>query len=305
MEVTLRQLRALVALADTGSFTRAAETLSVTQSALSGLIKELESQLDVQLVDRSTRRNRLSEVGLEFYGVASSILNELDRALDDIDDFKRLRRGNIHVAAPQLMASTLMPAVVARFGQKYPEIEICLADCAVEDVIPSVAAGKVDFGIGPQRSTVSAVVATPFIAPPFVAVFPPSHPLAALQQVRWRDLVTYPLIVLKGQFADQLERDLFQSADISMIKPQHEVTFMSTALSLVDAGLGVSACLPYAQPLIDLYALEMRPLIEPEVRRDFFIYTRRHASLQPAARIFLDELRADSLHFGLGGVNHA
>ncbi len=67
MNVTLRQLRAFVAVADTGSFTLAAERLFITQSALSGLIKELESTLDLRLFDRSTRRLRLSDTGRELY----------------------------------------------------------------------------------------------------------------------------------------------------------------------------------------------------------------------------------------------
>lgn len=292
MVVTLRQLRALVALADTGSFTRAAESLSVTQSALSGLIKELESQLDVRLVDRTTRRNQLTDIGKDFYAMTSSILRELDRALDDIDDFKHLRRGVVRVAAPQLMASTLMPATMASFTRKYPGVEIYMVDCAVEDVIDNVIMNKVDFGIGPQRSVEGPIKATSFMAPPFMAVLPRDHPLQESESIRWRDLVRYPLITLKGQFADQLERDLFETGDVGPIKPRHEVTFMSTALSLVDAGLGVSVCLPYAQPLIDLYRLEVRPLIEPEVFRRFFIYTKRYANLAPAAQAFIDELRA-------------
>ena len=303
MEVTLRQLRAFVALADTGSFTRAAETLCVTQSALSGLIRELESQLEVQLVDRSTRRNRLSDVGREFYDVAHGVLRELDRALEHIDDLRRLRRGIVRVATPQLMASTLMPAAVAAFNRTHPQIEVYLADCPVEEVIKRVVMGQVDFGIGPQRSVPGALTTTPFIASPFIAVFPDGHPLQRLKQVRWQDLARYPLILLKGEFADQLGRDLFEAVDPDAIRPRHEVTFMSTALSLVNAGMGVSACLPYAQPLIDLYRLQARPLVEPEVRRHFFIYTRRYAHLSPAAEVFISALRAGTTQFDAAHSN--
>ena len=85
MDVTLRQLRAFAAVARTGSFTRAAESLHITQSALSGLIKELESQVGVRLVDRNTRRIRLSEAGEEFRAVTTRLLRDLDNALEDID----------------------------------------------------------------------------------------------------------------------------------------------------------------------------------------------------------------------------
>ena len=93
MNITLRQLRAFVALAQTSSFTDAAANLHVTQSALSGLIKELELALGVQVVNRSTRKVSLSEVGREFYPLVARLLQDLDGALDTISDLKALKRG--------------------------------------------------------------------------------------------------------------------------------------------------------------------------------------------------------------------
>lgn len=296
MDVTLRQLRAFVAVARIGSFTGAAKSLHITQSALSGLIKGLESELDVTLVDRSTRHIELTEIGTEFHGVAVRLLRELDDALDHVDDLKRLRSGVVRIAVPQLMASTLMPEIFARFSREHPNVETQLTDCAVEDIIGIVENGKVDFGIGPQRHNSTRLESELFIEPPFVAVFPPDHELASFKQVRWRDLTRFPLIALQGQFGDQLDQDLF---GISQFRARQEVAYMSTALSLVHAGMGVSICLPYSQPLLDLYQLETRALVEPEVRRRFFIYRRQHTSLSPAAQAFIRELHAyarDAVH---------
>ena len=107
MNVSLRQLRALVALVRTGSFTQAAVSLHVTQSALSSLIKELEQSLGVRLVERSTRSIGLTEAGRGFVPLIDKILQDLDGVLGGIDDLKALRRGVVRVAAPQLMACTL------------------------------------------------------------------------------------------------------------------------------------------------------------------------------------------------------
>ncbi|HET8597543.1 MAG TPA: LysR family transcriptional regulator [Castellaniella sp.] len=290
MEVTLRQLRAFAALARTGGFTRAAESLHITQSALSGLIKELESQLGVRLVDRSTRRIQLSEVGREFHSVATRVLRDLDGALENIDNLKRLRRGIVRIAAPQLMASTLVPEVIAGFRQAHPQIQVHLLDCAVENAIAEAVRGEVDISIGPHREGLSDVAADPLFDLPFMAVFPAGHPLASLERVCWADLMRHPLIVLHGQFTDQLAMDLHQLSSTQPVRPSHEVTFMSTALSMVNAGLGVTACLPYAQRLVDLYGLQARPLHDPEIRRKFFIYSRQHASLPPAAEAFVQYL---------------
>lgn len=290
MEVTLRQLRAFAALARTGGFTRAAESLHITQSALSGLIKELESQLGVRLVDRSTRRIQLSEVGREFHSVATRVLRDLDGALDNIDNLKRLRRGIVRIAAPQLMSSTLIPEVIAGFRQAHPHIQVHLLDCAVENAITQAMRGEVDISIGPYREGLSDIAADPLFDLPFMAVFPAGHPLESLKRVGWTDLMRHPLIALHGQFTDQLAMDLRQLSPAQTVRPSHEVTFMSTALSMVNAGLGVTACLPYAQRLVDLYGLRARPLHDPQVRRKFFIYSRQHASLPPAAEAFVHYL---------------
>ena len=93
MNVTLRQLRAFLAVTRTGSFTLAAESLYITQSALSGLIKELEQVLGVRLFDRSTRRIQLSEVGRGIYPLIEKSLADLDGALDA--DHARVLQGDI------------------------------------------------------------------------------------------------------------------------------------------------------------------------------------------------------------------
>ncbi len=290
MEVTLRQLRAFTALARTGGFTRAAESLHITQSALSGLIKELESQLGVRLVDRSTRRIQLSEIGREFHSVATRILRDLDGALENIDNLKRLHRGIVRMAAPQLMASTLIPEVIASFKADHPDIQIHLQDCAVDNAIAQVIRGEVDFSIGPHRQGLAELSTDPLFDLPFMAVFPKGHPLEKKDKVTWKDLVQYPLIALQGQFTDRLAVDLYQAKSIPPITPSQEVAFMSTALSMVSANLGVTAGLPYAHKLVDLYGLVMRPLLEPVVNRQFLIYRRQHASMSPAAEVFIQQL---------------
>ena len=124
MNVTLRQLRAFLAVTRTGSFTLAAESLYITQSALSGLIKELEQVLGVRLFDRSTRRIQMSEVGRGIYPLIEKILADLDGALDEVANIKALKRGVVRVAAPQLMACTLLPEVISAFARDFPNITV-------------------------------------------------------------------------------------------------------------------------------------------------------------------------------------
>lgn len=290
MNITLRQLRAFIAVARTGSFTLAAESLFVTQSALSGLIKELEQSLGVRLFDRSTRRIQLSEIGRSIYPHIDKILADLDGVLDEVANLKALKKGVVRVAAPQLMACTLMPEVIAAYRGEQPDVAIRLIDCAVESVTSRVFSGEVDFGVGPERDPNSDINATLLFELPFHAVFPRGHALAALQTVRWADLVNHPLITLQGRFTERLSLDLHSALRTLDLEPTTTVTFMSTALSMVAAGLGVTICIPYAASLVRLYRLDMRPLSGPEVTRRFYVLTRNGRSLSPAAQSFHDYL---------------
>lgn len=290
MNVTLRQLRAFIAVARSGSFTLAAESLFVTQSALSGLIKELEQSLGLRVIDRSTRKIHLSDVGRSLYPLVDKIVHDLDGALAEVANLKALRTGLVRIAAPQLMASTLLPEVIAAYGVDHPEIPIKLVDCLVESVMSRVFSGEVDFGIGPERDPNSDIDAATLFELPFMAVFPPDHPLQQLTEIRWADLVRFPFIALQGQFTERLSVDLRAAVRGLTLAPTNEVAFMSTALSMVNAGLGVTACIPYAASLVHLYKLEMRPLQEPEITRRFFVFTRNGRSLSPAAESFMNFL---------------
>src|SRR5690606_21892725 len=167
MNVTLRQLRAFVAVARTESFTLAAESLFITQPALSGLIRDLEQAIGLRVVDRSTRRTSLSDVGRDLYPLVEKILNDLDRVMDEVAERKALKTGMVRVAAPQLMASTLLPELMAAYAKAQPAIRIKIVDCAVESVMSRVFSGEVDFGIGPERDPNSDIEATTLFKGPF------------------------------------------------------------------------------------------------------------------------------------------
>ncbi|MCG3189200.1 MAG: HTH-type transcriptional regulator GltC [Burkholderiaceae bacterium] len=284
MNVTLRQLRAFVAVARAGSFTLAAESLFVTQSALSGSIRELEQSLGLRLIDRSTRRMQLSDVGRDLLPLVDKILHDLDGALNEVVNLKALKRGTVRVAAPQLMACTLLPEVISAFAAQQPGIRIGLVDSPVENVAARVLSGEVDLGIGPERDPNPHVEATTLFELPFMAVMPAGHALARRTSLRWRDLGGFPLITLGGPFAERLAADLHAAArDFSV---ESKVSFMSTALSMVHAGMGITVCIPYAESLVRLYRLVMRPLVDPVVTRRFFVLGRSDRSLSPAAQAF-------------------
>lgn len=288
MNFTLRQLRAFLALARTGSFTLAAESLYITQSALSGLIKELEQTLGTRLVDRSTRRVHLTATGERLYPMLEAAVHDLDDVLQRAIDPQAMQSGVVRLAASQLLASTLLPELIADYQTQHPASRVKLVDTPVQDVMARVFSGEVELGIGPEREPNSDIASTHLFDGPFMAVFPQDHPLARHARLRWSQLAPYPVITLQGQFTERLLQDLRAADPALSFTPATEVAYMSTALSMVKAGLGVALCIPYAGSLVELYGLRMSRLNSPEVRRSFEVFTRRGRSLSPAAQNFLE-----------------
>ncbi|MFS2003760.1 LysR family transcriptional regulator [Duganella sp. CT11-25] len=287
MNPSLRQMRALVALAKTGSFTLAADHLNVTQSALSGQIKELEQMLGVRVVERTTRKTQLSELGRELYPLFDKMLQDLDRAMADIASRKALKQGSVRVAAPQMLSCTLLPEAIAAYHAQYPDVQVRLADSPVEQVSARVFSGEADFGIGPERDATAEIEAQPLFEMPFVVVYPPGHALDQRERITWTDVSAFPFIALQGQFTERLLRDMHVSFRELSLSPHNEVTFMTTALAMVHARLGITVCLPYAEKMVQLYGLQMRPLEAPALTRRFFVYTRNARALSPAAESFV------------------
>ncbi|MCA0424359.1 MAG: LysR family transcriptional regulator [Proteobacteria bacterium] len=286
MNITLRQLRAFVAIAKAGSFTGAAARLNLTQSALSGLMRELETSLGVQLAHRTTRMVQLSDIGAEFLPLAERVLDDLERALESIAQLKSLNAGVVRIAAPQLIACTLLPEAIAAFRELYPKIDVTVVDCQVEEVSARVFSGEVDLGIGPERIVSSELSSQILFEMPFLAVIPASHALCEREQIAWADLKNYPLISLRGDYARMLNNELSHVPGSTGFSPFSEVSFMTTALGMASAGLGLTVCLPYARSLVSLYRLETRLLVEPVITRKFEIFQRSDRTAGPAPEKF-------------------
>lgn len=283
MNVSLRQLKAFVTIAETGSFTQAATALHLSQSALSGLIKDLESHWNVRLFDRTTRQLHVSVAGQRLLPSARRVLNELAALESEVDNTKNRHHGQVRLAVAQQLAASVMPRLLASFSHRYPDIRVTLIDCSVEQVLQHVQNVETDFGLGPDRDRHDDIESEFLFALPFYLALPPEHPLASGHTVAWQALLHEPLITLTGPFTERLATALPEELAMRILKPDFRVNFLSTALSMVQSGLGLTLCLPYAGDWVRQNGLVMRPLVTPHIERKFFLYHRKSRSLSPAA----------------------
>lgn len=297
MNISIRQLTTFVSVADNGSFTRASEQMHLTQSAVSGLIKELESSLGIVLFDRTTRQLSLSVVGHHLLPQARRILNEMQLFENEASSLTSLAQGQVRLAVSQFAASS-MPAVIAQFAKVHPDISVSLLDCSAENVLEHIQNIEVDLGVGTELGFMESeddISADLLYQLPFCVVMPDSHVLAQKSEIIWQDLVDIPLITLQGPFIEQVTAELDENIANHIQQARYKVNFMSTALEMTRQGFGITLCLPYMPEVIDWVSangLQMRPLAQPVKMRRFFIYQRSSRALSPASIAFKQFLQA-------------
>lgn len=293
MNITLKQLRAFISVAKYQHFTMASQQLHISQSALSGLIKELETTLGFQLFERSTRQLTLSAMGEQLLPKAQRIINELSAFESEVITLNNLEQGQVRIAVSQQFSASTMPILIAKFKKIYPNIQITLIDCSVEAVISQVQNMEVDFGLGAERAFDDDISATFLFELPFYVVMPTNHPLATQAEIRWEQLLNEPIISLQGPFTQLLLQELPANIANFMSKPAYQVNFLPTALGLTREGLGLTLCLSYASDRVKRQGLIMRPLIEPTIQRRFFLYQRDNRSFSPAMTVFKEFLHTE------------
>ncbi|SCK61824.1 DNA-binding transcriptional regulator, LysR family [Variovorax sp. HW608] len=302
MNLTLRQLRAFAAVAEAGSFTAAAASLHLTQSALSVLVRELEREMGVQLFDRHTRRVQLSEAGREFQPPVQRLLADLAGAVAGVTDLRDKKKGVLRLAAPQLMACTLMPRVIAAYRERYPDIDVRLADTLPEHLLSGVLSGEVELAVGQDVAVDAAIERRTLFRDRHWLICPPGHPFARRRTVRWRELEPYTFIAPTRDFRQRVLPELEPAARDFLLRPStQEVSYMTTALGMVASGLGLTVCPTYSASLVRAHGLQMVRLDQPDFHREVCVYGASKRSLSPAAASFVELLEGFVRKPGLAG----
>lgn len=291
MKIAIRHLEAFLAVASHGNFSTAARHLDIAQPALSQAVKELERTLGLRLFDRTTRRVELTAAGREFQGSTAKILEDLQHAVQNARDLAERRRGRIRIAAPPLLASVILPRAIVDFRRSFPGIAVELADVGTEQIVQNVLSGAVDCGLGTFSPDEGGLERTLLMRDDLMLFCRKRHPAAARSVCKWGDLCDENVIMLTRESGIRLLTEVgVKSAGLS-IKPAYEVSLITTALSLVEAGLGVAVLPSYALAAARYHAVAGKPLVEPVIARDVVLIRASGRSISPAAASFANVLQ--------------
>lgn len=291
MNITLKQLRAFAAIAQEQSFTRAAERLHVTQSALTAAIRMLENELDLRLFDRSTRAVTLTQQGQHFLPVAEKLLRDLSESLDDLKLLAERQRGAVTVSAAASFINYVLAPAVASLARRYPGIRVRLAEETTQGVIRMVTNGEADFGITTLVQQVPGLHAQLLLTDTYGVTCHKAHVLArAPAPLQWTDLAPYTMIGLYGANGIRSMLDRHPELDANFKNPPYEVNSMSCLPALLRQGFGY-AVLPAltARPLVD-NGFHFTPLVAPALQRQLFMVKKKDRSLTPAAQTLAEAM---------------
>lgn len=299
MNLSARQLRAFVALADERHFTRAAQRCHLTQPAFSALIRSLEDSAGLKLFDRNTRRVELTAEGRVLDASARRLLADMDLVMDDLRDHAARRRGRVALAALPSLAAGWLPGLLARFSQAHPGIVLDLRDGLLDPCLDMVQSGQVDFAVASRRPDMTDLDSEFLHADRYFLVCRADHPLAAQSRVRLRDVVRHPVIQLARGSSVRKHLDEALGADAPL--PVFEVEHLATVTGLVRAGLGVSV-VP-AMTLFHFRSDDLRvvPLAGRALTRPLYLVRRKGRSLSVAAQALYELLIAHRGDIGGAG----
>lgn len=283
MNITVKQLRVFVAVAQTRSFTDACARVHLSQPALSVAIRNLEEVLGGKLLVRTTRTLSLTPEGEAFFPVAQRLLADMDNAFEEMHNRFALFRGKVAIASMPSFASNQLPALLGVFKQQHPQINMVIHDVIAEDVIEMVRAGRVELGVSFDPGDEDDLHFTPLFDDHFVAVLPREHHLAAQESLNWGSLLQEDFISLQRPSSIRLLiEQVVEKAGLSLA-PSFETHQLATIGRMVAVGLGVSVVPSLCRGQMEELGAVCRALQAPLITRKVGVVTRRRYPLSAAA----------------------
>ncbi|CAG2153491.1 LysR family transcriptional regulator [Cupriavidus plantarum] len=289
MNISVRHLRAFVALATHRNFTRAAQACHLSQSAFSTLVQTLEEQAGIRLFERTTRHVELSADGRRFEEVARRLLDDFEAAFADLRDHAERRKGRVAIAALPSLAAGDLPPLMAAFHAKYPGIALELHDQLADGCIDLVRRGQADFALAPAPAQDADLRIEPLVHDNFHLVCRADHPLARKRRIAPQALAGLPFIQLSR--TSSVRQHLDAALHPLRLNGVMEVEHLATVAALVEAGLGISVVPALALFQFRRETLAIRPMQMPQLVRDICLVRLRERGDSSAAAAMIDMLR--------------
>ncbi|WP_410618494.1 LysR family transcriptional regulator [Amycolatopsis sp. cmx-8-4] len=283
----LHQLAYFVAVAEEGNFTRAAERMHVAQPGVSAQIRRLERELGQELLDRSGRTVRLTDVGAAALPHARAALAAVQGVREAVDELAGLVRGQVALGAVTSAGPVGLPDLLAGFHERYPAVEITLAEANSDTMLTALREGRLDLAIvGLASEPPPGITTQVLIDEPFLAVTAPSGPLAGRAEVALADLAGPPLMALPKGTGLRTALDRAFAAEGLTPRIAFEAADPNVLVQLAVRGLGV-AVVPESLARYHEGDVRVLDIVRPRLRGVLALAWRAEGPIGPAARALI------------------
>ena len=269
MDLEVRHLRLVSAVAELGSLTRAGDRLHLTQSALSHQLRDIESRLGAALFLRVGKRLVLTPAGERLLATARDVLDRLDRTEQDIHQMGKARAGMLRLTTECYTCYHWLPPLLVRYRKRFPQVEVRIDVGATGRPLDMLLAGKLDLAIMSSPVRDRRLVSRPVFDDELVVVAARDHRFAKQTHVRLSDLRDETLYVYPPKEESRVLQEVLVPSGHAPARVE-EVMLTESIAELVKAGLGVSVLARWAvQPLVDAGSIVSRPLTARGLRREW------------------------------------
>lgn len=292
-----RQLYYFVEVAKQKSFTKAAEILHLSQPTISKMVKNLEDELQIELIDRSAKRMKLTVAGEIVYEEGKKILDKLDDLSLLLDDMKNLKKGKLKIGIPPLIGYLFFPQILKGFREMYPNISIQLIEDNVIKLEQAIQEGTLDLAVAALPVGEEFDV-TPFVEEDLMLFVHTSHPLANKESVSLMDLKDESFVLFQDN--STLYQQIVQECRQAGFEPN--ISFQSVywdfITGIVGENLGISIFPASVASKVDQNVIKTIPIVDPPIKWKIGIILKKEKYVTFAAKemiSFICSTKLDSL----------
>lgn len=294
MHITLRQLQVFEAAARLGGYTRAAETLHLSQPAVSMQIRQLEEHAGMPLFDQIGKKIHLTDAGRALYRHAQDILAQVHEAQLELEEMRGVRRGQLNITIAST-ANYFAPKLLAAFCQRHPEVKVSLDVSNREHILALLNETDKDLAIMGRPPEASDLVAHPFMENPLVVIASPTHPLAHARNIPLARLAEESFISREAGSGTRMAAERFFDEAGTRLSTAMEMSSNEAIKQAVQAGLGLG--------VVSIHTLEMELVLDRlvildvegfPIRRHWYVVHRQGKRFSAVAQAFLNFVMSEA-----------
>lgn len=286
----IRQLTYFIEVAKHQSFTKASQSLHISQPSLSKMVKSLEDELEIELIDRSARQIELTEAGHIVFEQGQMIMESLSNVSTHLYDLINVKKGHIKIGIPPLIGFLFFPKIIKSFNQRYPDVTIQLMEHGANKVEQEVSDALLDFGVVVLPVDEDAFEIIPFVQEELMLFVHSTHPFADRKNIAMKDLEHESFILFSEDFA--LHDRIIEECIRAGFRPNvaYESSQWDFISEMIGENLGVAILPRSIEKKVDHQIIKAVPIVNPAIPWQLGLILKNGRYVSHATREFIKNI---------------